>query len=392
MNITHIKERITQTRILFLIIIGIAIYLRMINIISEQLWHDEGGTILYVNSTWQHLYVKVVEEKNPILYYTILKLWYHLFGDSVFSLRLLSVIFSILIVPVLFLLGKEVRDEKLGLILSFLFAISPFSIWYANEIRMYSFLQLLFTIDFYFAIKILKSPNITKNYIYFSLTSVCLIYTHYMGVVYLIVLSLEIFLYNRKYELFWKNSLISIIIIISGYIPWIPHAIIDVLEGPTAYTGGTLNLVNLSYWAFYIFVAPVPSFVHIPYVVDMIILTFIINLPLLVLSSIAIIGFLYSYKNKEYFNLKIIINFTIISIILIFGLQILIGFLIVNTFQAKNLIGGLTPIYLIEAFGLYYLIFDKGSSFNQNLKKFLRIFNPRTLRKLFYPLIIIVLI
>ena len=392
MDIRQFKEKITETRVLFLIILGIAVYLRMINILSEQLWHDEGGTIHYVTSSWQHLYRKVTDEKNPILYYTILKLWFHLFGGSVLAFRTLSVIFSILIVPLLFLIGKEVKDEKLGLIISFLFAISPFSIWYANEVRMYSFLQLLFAIDFYFAIKILKNPNITKNYVFFSISSVCLIYTHYIGVVYLTVLGFGIFLYNRKTDLFWKNSFISIIIILVGYIPWMPHAISDVLEGPTAYTGGVLNPLNLAYWAFYIFVAPVPSFIHIPYVVNMIILALLINLPLLILSSIALIGFLYSYKNKDYFNLKIIINFTILTIILIFGIQILIGIIIPNTFQSKNLIGGLIPIYLIEGFGLYYLFIDKGSSFNQNLKRLFKIINPKVLRRIMYPLFISVLL
>ena len=131
MNIKQFKEKISSTTIIFLIILGIAIYLRMINIISEQLWHDEGGTIDYVNSSWEYMFKAVTEEKNPILYYTILKLWIFLFGDSVFSCRLLSVIFSVLTVPVLFLLGKELKDEKLGLIIMFLYVISPFSIYYS---------------------------------------------------------------------------------------------------------------------------------------------------------------------------------------------------------------------------------------------------------------------
>ncbi|GAG77459.1 unnamed protein product, partial [marine sediment metagenome] len=279
-----------------------------------------------------------------------------------------------------------------GLLIIFFYAISPFSIWYANEVRMYSLLHLLFSIDLYFAIKIIKEPIITKNYIYFSLTSVCLIYTHYIGIVYLAVLSVCIFLYNRKEQFFFRNAFFSLLIIFLGYLPWLPQAIKDVLEGPTAYTGGPLNLINLSYWVFYILVAPVSSYVHIPYVVNMIILTLLINVPLLILSFISIIGFLYSYKNKDYYDLRRIINFTILVIILIVGIQIIIGFLILNTFQAKNLIGGLTFIYVFEGIGMYYLFFDKNSSFNKGFKKIFKVFNPRVLKKIFYPLIAITLI
>ena len=52
MNVEQFKEKISKTTVLFIIILGIAIYLRMINIVSEQLWLDEGGTIDYVNSSW----------------------------------------------------------------------------------------------------------------------------------------------------------------------------------------------------------------------------------------------------------------------------------------------------------------------------------------------------
>ena len=392
MNVEQFKEKISKTTVLFIIILGIAIYLRMINIVSEQLWLDEGGTIDYVNSSWAYMFKTVTEEKNPILYYTILKLWICLFGDSVFSCRLLSVIFSVLTVPILYLLGKEIKDERLGLIIIFLYAISPFSIWYANEVRMYSLLQLLFTITFYFAVKLLKEPVNTKFYIYFSITAVCMIYTHYIGVIYLVFLSICIFLFNRKAEFFYKNASISIFIIIVSYIPWIPYAIAYFLGGPTAYTGGELSLINLAYWTFYFFIAPVPSYIEDPYIMNIVIYSFLICLPLVIVSFTGFIGFLYSYRNKDYFNLKSIIDFTLLMTFLIFGIIILIGFLIPNTFQAKNLIGGLTLVHIIEGFGFYYLILDKNSSFNQNFKKLLRIFNPMLLKKIFRPLIIIVLI
>jgi len=214
MNIQQLKNKFSKTQVLFFIILGLSIYLRLINIISEQLWHDEGGTIFYVNSTWENFWKQVTEEVAPPLYYLLLKVWVSLFGTSVFSTRLLSVIFSVLTVPVLFFLGQEIKNEKLGLIIIFLYAISPFSIWYANEVRMYSFLHLLFTIDLYFAIKCIKYPTDTKNYIFFAVFGVCMIYTQYTGMLYLALLLFGIMFFNRKEELFLKNVIITILIIL----------------------------------------------------------------------------------------------------------------------------------------------------------------------------------
>jgi len=393
MNFKNLKIKLTKTKILFIIITCIAIYLRMINIVSEQLWHDEAGTIYYANSTWEHLYREVSAEKNPILYYTILKLWISVFGQSIFATRLLSVIFSVLTIPVLFYLGKEIKNEKLSLIMIFLYAISPFSIWYANEVRMYSLLHLLFTIDLYFAIKCVKNPIERKYYAYFSITAVCLIYTHYIGVVYLIILGLGIFYFNRKEKNFYKNAFFSLIFIIICYLPWIPQAIRDVLEGPTAYTGGRLNLINLSYWSFYLFVAPVPSYINDPYVLNLIMLAFLINIPILILSFIGILGFLYQLKSKDYPELKKLFTFILLTLILFFGIQIIIGFLIPDTFQAKNLIGGLSLVLVLEGFGLYYLFLEPNKSASKyRFKKLLKVIKLKDLKKFGYVLIFSILI
>ncbi len=386
------KEKLYKTRVLFFVILSLSIILRMANIISEQLWHDEGGTIFYVNSTMDEFWRQVIEEVAPPLYYLLLKGWVTIFGTSIFATRLLSVIFSVLTLPILYLLGKEIKNEKIGLIIIFLFSISPFSIWYANEVRMYSFLQLIFTIDLYFAIKCIKYPNDTKNYVFFAIMGVCLIYTHYSGFLYLGLLGFGIIIFNRKGEGFLKNVIISTLIILISYIPWIPYAIEDALVGPIGYTGGRLTISNFLYWVFYYIIAPVPSSIDNPYVVRLIILSFLINLPLLILSIISSIGFIYSYKDKEYFDIKDILFFLIIFTILFFGLNMLFGLLVPNSFQVKNLIGGLSVIYIFESFGLYYLFFDENSSFRQGYKKLFKIFDPKTLKKIFMPILGAVLI
>jgi len=384
--------KLKTTSNLFLIFLGIAIFLRVINIVSEQIWVDEAGSIFYVRAPLNKFWAIVINDVHPPLYYIILKGWTSLFGYSVFSCRLLSAIFSILTLPFLFFIGKDIKDEKFGLIIIFLYSISPLSIYYANEVRSYSLIHLLFTISLLFAIRCITIPNNPKNYVFLAIFGALLIYTHYFGIIYLIGLYFGIIVINLNNKKINKNILFSIIIVILSYIPWIPYAINDAFGGPAGYTGGQLSVINLSYYAFVYFVAPVPSNINNPYILNLVILTFIINIPLIIISILSIIGFLYSLKNRDYIDLKNVYYFIISLFVLIFGISIILGFLIPNSFTAKNLIGGLSIIHIIEAFGLYYLFFDKNSSFKKINIKSLKIFNPQILRKISYSVIIILLV
>ena len=384
-------EKLKETKSQFIIIIAVAIFLRFININSEQLWVDEAGSIYIAKSSLDIFWTKVVNDIHPPLYYVILKGWISIFGYSVASCRSLSALFSILTIPFLYLIGKEIKDEKLGLIIIFLYSIYPFSIYYANEVRSYSLVHLLFTVALLYAIRCIKDPNNRSNYLFLGISGALLIYVHYIGIIYLISIYSGILFFNSIKKIY-KNLLISILVVILSYIPWLPYAINDALGGPAGYTGGRLNLINLMYYAFNYFLAPVPSNINDPYVLNLVILTLLINIPLIIITITSIIGFLYSYKREDYIDLKNLVYFIISTLFLLFGISILIGFSIPNTFTAKNLIGGLSAILIIEAFGLYYLFFDKSSSFKNPSQRLLKVFNPKLLNKIIYPVIIILLI
>ncbi|MFX0071253.1 MAG: hypothetical protein ACFFAO_09200, partial [Candidatus Hermodarchaeota archaeon] len=182
---------------------------------------------------------------------------------------------------------------------------------------------------------------------------------HYMGFIYYGAIIIGIIIFNREHKFFKKAIFISVLIPLVSYIPWIPYAFEDSLTGAHGYAGGQLSLINLAYWSFTFFLAPVPSYINDPYVLNMIILTFLINIPLMILSLISLIGFLVVYKNIKSFEHKNILNFILLLTLFLFGGSIAAGFLFENSFTAKNLIGGLSLVYVLEGFGLYYLFIEK---------------------------------
>ena len=316
----NLKILSLDTKKKFLLILIIAIYLRMINITSEQIWADEAISINIASSLITNFWKLVINDIHPPLYYLILKGWITLFGTSVFAARSLSVIFSVLTIPFIFLIGRNIKNNQAGLIVSLLYSISPFSIYYANEVRSYSLLIFLFSIGFYLSIKCIKKPNDIKYYLFLGAIGSALIYTHYIGIVYIGVLYLSIFFIEYRNKMYYRNIIPAILINILLYIPWIPYALEDALGGAHGYTGGVLNALNLVYYAFTYFLAPVPSKINNPYVLNIIIETFILNIPFLVIMIISLTGFLYSFKKYYYYKRKNEINFIIILIVLFFGI------------------------------------------------------------------------
>lgn len=384
-------KKFSDQKVLLIVIICIGIFLRLINIISEQLWEDEAISIAMATSSNNKFWTIVIGDIHPPLYYLILRAWIYMFGNSVLSARLLSAIFSILTMPILYLIGKEIADDKFGLIVIFIYSISPFSIFFANEVRAYSLIHFLFTGMLFFALRSIKKPDNFKNYMLLGIIGALLIYTHYMGFIYFGTLILGIIILKRKEKVVFKNLIFSLLITLLSYIPWIPYAFQDLLGGAHGYAGGQLNLISLSYWGFNMFLGPVPSNVNDPYVLNLIFITFLINIPLLILSAISLLGFIFTYKNKKGSVFKELCYFIIILIVFLFGISIIAGFIFINSFTSKNLIGGLSLVYLLEAFGLYQLLFNEKSKILDKNKGILKIFEV-FLSKRFINLIIIILL
>ena len=74
------KRFFIERRWLF-IFIGISIFLRLINITSEQLWNDEAGSIDFASSAINDFWIYVINDIHPPLFYLIFErldffIWY----------------------------------------------------------------------------------------------------------------------------------------------------------------------------------------------------------------------------------------------------------------------------------------------------------------------------
>jgi uncharacterized membrane protein len=82
------------------------------------------------------------------LFYLLLRLWAGAFGDSVWALRVLPALLSLMVFPALWFLCRELffddpKRERIIFVALALMAVSPFHVLYAQEARQYSLMTVL---------------------------------------------------------------------------------------------------------------------------------------------------------------------------------------------------------------------------------------------------------
>ena len=110
--------------------------------VSSALWLDESLSVSIARLPLSQLPAALRLDGSPPLYYFLLHLWIELFGTGNQPVRLLSGLFGVLALPLMFAVGSRLRDRATGWCAVLLLAVSPFAVHYATETRMYSLVVL----------------------------------------------------------------------------------------------------------------------------------------------------------------------------------------------------------------------------------------------------------
>jgi 4-amino-4-deoxy-L-arabinose transferase-like glycosyltransferase len=119
--------------------------LRVWGLADHSIWWDEGIGVWLSRMPALEAVRWTAGDVHPPLFYLFLIGWRALVGEGAFVLRFLSVIFSTLTIPVIFRLGKALGGARTGALAAGVLTVSRFSIWWAQEIRMYAPAALLAT-------------------------------------------------------------------------------------------------------------------------------------------------------------------------------------------------------------------------------------------------------
>ncbi|HVC35219.1 MAG TPA: glycosyltransferase family 39 protein [Chloroflexota bacterium] len=156
-----------------------AFVLRIYRIDSQSLWPDEVYSLVLSHWSIGQTWTQIVNDHVP-LYTLLLGEWRPLVGTSAFSLRFFSAIFSTLSVPLTLILARRFLRPSAAYVAAMLVAISPFQVYYAQEVVMYSLLGALALLSSWLLLRWAARPGlgvvILQSVLYGAMA-----YTHYAG-------------------------------------------------------------------------------------------------------------------------------------------------------------------------------------------------------------------
>lgn len=182
----------------------LALCLRILGIDRQSYWLDEGIELRLVTrfdsagGLIQHL--RDGGDVHPPLYHLFMSLWTDWFSiTSETAMRMPSAVASALIVPVVFVLAKELGTKK-PLLAPIIVAVSPLEIWYGQEVRMYAFAGLFGSLAAVAAIKAHRTDQ-TRWWSAFVLFGVLGAYTHIYCTLLLIPVALLLIRSQRTQQI-----------------------------------------------------------------------------------------------------------------------------------------------------------------------------------------------
>jgi 4-amino-4-deoxy-L-arabinose transferase-like glycosyltransferase len=219
--LSRLDEKVSAIGVLIL-----ALVVRLMGIIYRPIWYDEAIAILLAEKGPSAMLLGTLSQDaggaaanvHPLAYHTALWVWMMVFGQDLFSVRMLSILFGIGTVMLAYFLMRAMFNPRLALLGALGVALSPFLVHYSQEIRMYSLLAFFLVAATYVFWQGLHT-NQRRWWIIFAFCAALAQYTQNLAVFYLIPLALTPVFLRR-----WDKVIMTIFAGVGAlvlYLPWL---------------------------------------------------------------------------------------------------------------------------------------------------------------------------
>jgi len=242
----HVSLQRKLSFVLLILILLLAFALRLYRLDAQELWGDESASVQARRlSETQVLLGKT--DVHPPLYFFALREAMLAFGEGLFSIRFVSVWWSVLAIPLAYRIGKRaMRSQAAGILASLVTALSALQVLYAQEARMYAMATAWAAASLWCTVELLRLTPFSLLgrragdtctcaarkrkcrcegrgwWIAFILTSLIGMYTHYFVAFVVIAEGLALLWAARRDRRMFIRLAIATAIIAVIYAPWIP--------------------------------------------------------------------------------------------------------------------------------------------------------------------------
>lgn len=201
-------------------ILLLAFVLRIAYLDAQSLWWDEAFSFSMSYTDLRSLLANALHYRtHPPLYYTLMHFWLAL-GHSEFLLRVFSVFFGVMSVAAMYATTALVGGRRLAALASLLLALSPFNVWYSQEVRMYSLTTFLVLTTGFFLLRLLRRDTLT-NWLAFGLCTVLAVYSDYLHLFVILAQATFLIVLRNSYRTILKKWLCCMAVVGGLYLPWV---------------------------------------------------------------------------------------------------------------------------------------------------------------------------
>ncbi len=239
-------KQTTLISFLLLIIVLTAFALRLFYLDKDQLWMDEAYSAIISGWSAEKFFQELPGLGSPPLYNFLLHYWMKTFGESVFYLRVFSLLFGVAFVALLYFVGKSWFNRRVGLLAAFVGSINALHIFYSQQARAYALLMFLSLASAHFLFQHLKSNSSKLYFFAYTFTSILLLYCHNWALFLLPVPYAYLIFHRNRWNLIPKIML-SHFIVFLFYIPFIPLLFKQATSGSSSWIPYFLDQLNIKF-------------------------------------------------------------------------------------------------------------------------------------------------
>ena len=152
--------RVTLRRLAPLAIVLTGFALRLHQLGAQSLWYDETVSVYLAGSPLKELLRHTAGDIHPPGYYLLLRAWLILTGYPTghadpkgwgleFASAFFSLFFGVLLIALVYALGRWAAGARVATLAAGFVALSPYNVWYSQEVRMYTLAAVLGTLCLY---------------------------------------------------------------------------------------------------------------------------------------------------------------------------------------------------------------------------------------------------
>lgn len=206
--------------IIAVLFLAVGFTLRLYHLDAQALSGDEAFSIMqWTRKPLSEVFstIALIDPQPPA---TLLSLigWTHLAGDSVFAVRYFSLLTSVITLAATYGIARQLFNRQSATVPLALMSITPFQIWYAQDMRSYSMWMATSSLSAWAFLLALKRPTNWRRWIAYTLTAALGIYTFYLELFFLAAQDLYALLTLRRDK--WRPWLASQIGIAVLLAPW----------------------------------------------------------------------------------------------------------------------------------------------------------------------------